>query len=352
MGIETFIEGNTTGSNSASQNLREFNNNAPSFLIDGKDPKNISESPITYTEIEDPETRQTLRVAILNEEALKKGDTPTILTLQYNIGIEHKPILYLAQEMAAESKPIIIVESHSVGESSDMTRKQAKSLRENDNPFSQLSKSMYRALEPLLGNTCEIDLAGYSQGALIALSLAEQADDFGFTVKTLFALEIPGVKDFTERKKLKKTKASIGIMKAFASDAPNLSFYEKDPHDKKQREASGVDNKKNPVKTYAKLGKDLVLKPMRRKGMFTAYPAGMSRRIVPYMLKSALESQPDMRVIFINGSKSTISSSKDLNNSIPQGMQSRVRRIILPGDTHAVGERAKRIGNLYRLTTK
>ena len=89
--------------------------------------------------------------------------------------------------------------------------------------------------------------------------------------------------------------------------------------------------------------------------MFLAYPPALSRESVPEILNSALNSQPDMHVIFVNGSNSNISPSKDVSRIVTQleeEDQNRVRRIILPGDTHPVGDRSKRIGWLFRKVMK
>jgi hypothetical protein len=205
---------------------------------------------------------------------------------------------------------------------------------------------MLRALGPLFANPNnkdkKLDFAGYSQGAITALSLAERAHYFGYEVRNVFALETPGIKDFTEKQKFKKLRGGINIMRAFASDASNLSWYQKDPHDEVQRKVSKVDSKKNVALEYVDLIWGLGIKPASRRGMFTAYPIAMARNVVPNILESLLRENPNAKITLVNGSESNISGSlKDSN----------VRTIILPGDTHSVGERAKRIGWLFRFVT-
>ena len=339
------------------RHFREFNNNAPTFSVNGEDSlvEEPQESEITYDTIEDEKTGQKYRVAILNKEALDRGDRPTILTLQFNTVVEHGPMNYFAEEISRGGRPVIILESPSVGKSSDMTSEQAHVLREDPKPFSEISESLLRALNPLLkvnsGSDKQIDVAGYSQGAITALSIAEVASSLGIKVRKAFLLEIPGVKDFAKEGKFRKIKSSVNIMGAFTSEGANLPWYQKDPNDKRQREASGVEKPENPIKTYGKLAKDLAIKPMFRKGMFTAYPSAMSRKVVPNILSSALEKQPDMKLVFVSGSDSNITPSGDIYDSIKADIDTgRIRRIVLPGDTHSVGERAKRMAYLFRRT--
>ena len=171
-------------------------------------------------------------------------------------------------------------------------------------------------------------------------------------MRKAFLLEIPGVKDFAkEGGNFKKFKSSAKIMAAFISEGANLSWYQNDPHDKKQRIVSGVEVPENSVKIYGRFVKNLAIKPIFRKGILTAYPTAMARRVVPNILNAALEKQPDMKCIFLSGSDSNITLKEDIYDSIkPYLNTGRIRRIILPGDTHSVGERAKRVGSLFRRT--
>jgi hypothetical protein len=340
------------------RHFREFNNNAPTFSVEGQERLDSKESSVTYeyNTLIDEKTGQKYRIAILNKEELDKGTVPTILTLQFNTIVEHGSMNYFAQEISQGGRPVIIIESPSIGKSSDMTKEQFFTLRKGDNPFSEISESLLRSLNPILkvnnGTNKQIDVAGYSQGAITALSITEVANSLGISVRKAFLLEIPGVKDFAkEGGNFKKFKSSAKIMAAFISEGANLSWYQNDPHDKKQRIVSGVEVPENSVKIYGRFVKNLAIKPIFRKGILTAYPTAMARRVVPNILNAALEKQPDMKCIFLSGSDSNITLKEDIYDSIkPYLNTGRIRRIILPGDTHSVGERAKRVGSLFRRT--
>ena len=64
---------------------------------------------------------------------------------------------------------------------------------------------MFRAMSSIfLDKNTPIDVAWYSQGALVALSNATVAKDFGFSIRNAFLLETPWVKDFAKKDHLEK----------------------------------------------------------------------------------------------------------------------------------------------------
>ena len=339
--LESFLEGKETPPKTTARHFREFNNNASHFLVDGQseDNKEAFLPGLKFGEVRDTETKQVFRIFILNEELLKEGKVPTILTFpynKYNIGIDDPYSQELAQIMAQWDVPIIGIESPSVGGSSDITKEQEDNLNLGGKPFEEISRSLLRALSDIIPSNKygEVDFAGYSQGGITALSNAEVADEFGFKVRRVFLLDPPGITDHTEGKGRKG--AILGLGRAVREEAADLNFY-------------GFNDKEYSsfVESLSIKNDDISLRKMQ-----ILYSAATGRVVLPEILKSVLLKQPQIKITFVNGSESKITLTDDRKNFFKEFSDNRIRRIVLPGDTHSVGVNVRRIGWLFRFTMK
>ncbi len=341
--------------------IRDFNNNQPPFHTDGEymfpyedevlspDKSREAMDNFEIVTVKDPETGQNIRLKIFNPEKLLERD-PLIWFPQYNIDINHRGNDYTEGLIAAlGQRSVIIVESLSVGESSDMTRSQKRGMLKDEIPFEKVSYSYLRVLKSFLegkGYEGNIDLGGYSQGGMSALTAAVFAHEFGFSVGNVVCIENPGGRKFG------KLGAEIGG--AFAKEASMLFYYLNDPNDAIQREVGGIPDVKpkgikkayQDVLNNAKLGADIIAKSVERRGALSAYPRAMSKEVVPLMLKKILERKDCPTITFILGTESHISARKPLYgfiNTLSEEDRKKIKLKILPGDTHSLGERARRM---------
>lgn len=194
-----------------------------------------------------------------------------------------------------------------------------------------------------------IDLCGYSQGGLSALDFAAVAGECGIKVNNVVCIDNPGGKNFGDS----KVSSFFGITRAFLEEGRDLPYYSDDPNDPVQREVSNVSKNKpeglkKVVKNTVESGKLIkgIIMDGKRMGKLTAYPYAMSKETVNKTLEKILDNPYGPTITFILGTKSLISdrnSLYELRKKLSDDQKSRMKLNILPGDSHALGERGRRM---------
>lgn len=278
--------------------------------------------------IEDPETGQRLRAQLFNwptDEKELKDKNIAVLNQQYSVSLDIDHVQYQNYELAkALDSPMVVFENPGFGESDKLTDVQIETLKEG-NGFVEVAKPMLGILKSLGVN--EVDNIGYSMGADIAAAMAANAKDYGISVNSLFVFESPGVE--------KQNLAILG--KNFFAGGKDLSFAWHNPYD--------------PVLSKTKLE---LAWPYLPYGL-VKYGRALSKGTLLRDVKRAAETQPDMKLTIGSAGSSTISPKagnfsvySDLKELYPD----RVRRIIIPGESHQVRDSALRFANITKLVLK
>lgn len=281
--------------------------------------------PIEF--IKDPESNQRLRVQLFNwpEDREDIGEqTVTIFNLPFSVPIDLEHLEYQHYCIAeAIGTPFMVIENPGYGKSDKLTTTQKSALKK-DGDFGPIAETMLGIAKSLGVKT--MNCVGYSMGADVAAAIAAHAAERGITVESLFVMESPRE---VEQKPLK-------LGKDFGSDAKNLKFAWKHPVDPVLREV-------------AKLGMGLP------KGLLT-YGRALYKGGLQTDIETALTSQPNMKLIDGRAGSSKISSREAnrgmigvLSNKFPDR---HIRRIVMPGESHAYGDSAKRYANLVRLVLR
>ncbi len=175
--------------------------------------------------------------------------------------------------------------------------------------------------------THKANFIGYSMGAETSAAMAANASSHNIEVENLFVMEGPGVQPRESRKE----KKDLG--KNFIGDTNNLRFTWANPVDPVMRE-------------IAKLGMPIP------HGLLS-YGMAMTKGTQENSLRKALETQPGMHLTVASARASKISpanTNNDLFNRLRSDYPERsIRRIIIPGESHAYGDSGERYANLSRL---
>jgi pimeloyl-ACP methyl ester carboxylesterase len=272
--------------------------------------------------VQDPSTGQKLRIQRFNwpTKDTFATDTVTILAMPFSVSLDPDHIQYqhhlIAQQIAA---PFIVFENPSYGDSDALSIRQKQALKKGD--FGEVASTMLGIVHEL--GIRNANLMGYSMGAETATAMAAQANQFGIQVKNLFVMESPRV---SEQKPLK-----LGVN--FMSDAANLKFTWQHPADPIMREVAK-------------------LKPAVPWGTFS-YGMAMTKGGLQQDLKTAMITQPNMKLTLASAASSKISpntANHDVYTILKKTFAERsIRRVIIPGESHAYGDSGSRFAHLGKL---
>jgi pimeloyl-ACP methyl ester carboxylesterase len=273
-----------------------------------------------YEIIEDSRTGQKIRVQKFNwpeDGEIKDDQTVTIFNMPFSVPIDLDHVVYQHYLLAqALGSPLMIIENPGYGKSDKLSASQKAALREGS--FSPVAKSMLSVIKTTGAKS--INCVGYSMGSEITASIASQASEHGIVVNNLFVLESPRVEE----------QNPVKLAANFAAEANNVKFAWKHPVDPVLREISEL-----------KLGLP--------KGLFT-YGLALFKGGLKSDIETALSTQPDMKVIVASGGSSKVSPS-EANARIVKELQTKfpdrsIRRIIMPGESHAFGDTGKRFAHI------
>ena len=281
----------------------------------------------TFELMEDPVTKQHLRVQRFNWPKDNVGiedQEVTIYNVPFSVPIDLDHLVYQHYLLAeAVGTPFIVVENPGYGDSDKLTSAQKSALKKGD--FGPVAESMLG----IIGSTGakKINCVGYSMGSDITASIAAHAAEHDIEVENLFVMESPRVEE--------QNPVKLGMN--FSSDTKNIKFTWQNPVAPVLREV-------------AKLEIGLP------KGLLT-YGRALYKGWLQVDLETGLASQPNMKLIVAYAGSSKISSSKantdllrDLHTKFPTPRS--IRRIIVPGESHAYGDSGSRYAQLAKLVLR
>lgn len=275
--------------------------------------------------ITDPETGQSFEVLHLNREA---EDDPLIMTLAWSINTQHEGTNYEAEQTAIQTgRPMWVINNPNTSALGDKLSKEQREDLKHGNGFEALANPLLSALKAQGINRASLE--GTSMGARIAASLAANASRHGIEIDSLILIDPPGMTD----------RSLTRLTKDFVGENPNLMRYNELSHDPRYTENDTI---MDTIKFFASLA---------RQGFdtnFLSYTRAMAKGNLADDMMMALGSQERLRITLIYGTESRISSPEAIMNlyrqQLSQVMRQRIRLELLPGETHALGQRqAKKI---------
>ncbi len=272
---------------------------------------------------EDPNTGQKIRIQKFNwpEDGQVAEQAVTFMNMPFSVPADPNHIQYEHYLVAKElESPFVVFENPAYGGSDKLTQAQKDALKD-DGDFGPIAEYMLGIAGSL--GVKKVNFIGYSMGAETAAAMAAHASKHGIEVENLFVMEAPRI----------TTHKPVKLARDFMSDASNLKFTWKHPIDPVLRE----------------VGK---LKPSLPKGTLS-YGKAMTKGGLDADLRTALDSQPNMRLTIASAGASKISPS-EANNTVFTGLGSAypdrsIRRIIIPGEGHAYGDSGQRFAQLGKL---
>jgi pimeloyl-ACP methyl ester carboxylesterase len=273
--------------------------------------------------MEDPKTGQKLRIQRFNWPA--DGDvsklTVTALAKGFYASIEPDHIQYQHYSIAKQvGGPLIVFENPGYGESDPLTPAQKQALgKEGD--FGPVAEAML-GIAGTLGIS-RINAVGYSMGAAVAEAIAAHAADHGIAVENLLDMENP----------LVMAAKSIMLAYKLKMDTQNLKFAWAAPLDPVMQEVAKLKYAVSPA--------------------MLNYGQAVGRGGSEAVLKKALDTQPDMRLVLVSAGLSTISppaANREVYKDLKQAYPVRnIRRLVMPGESHAYNNVADRFARLVGL---
>jgi len=303
--------------------------------IENADRATIEREATTIFEMTDPATGQKYDGLFFNQD---KRDRQRVLVMlpPFANDLHQQPANYRMAAVASElGVPMLALNHPGVGESEKLTKELRTSLKNTQEGYGDIARSILRALKEQ--GITEIDLAGVSMGAFEAVELARVAaeDDIDIEVRSLVAVELPGVSDM-----------SLGELGSnFAKEGSYLDLYQSAPYDPDLRKAGKQDQ--SGLRRTAGLIKWLpeVVKSRR-------YANAMAKDIMADHLSDALRANPDLNVSLVNGTLSTISPHErnvEIVNQLKAEGHPNVRLTTYPGEPHAVDENPHRLAYDLRI---
>ncbi|MEI9913606.1 MAG: hypothetical protein WDN66_01155 [Candidatus Saccharibacteria bacterium] len=272
--------------------------------------------------MQDPRTGQNLRVQRFNwpDDGDVAEQTVTIVNRGFYVSIDPDHIQYQHYSIAEElDSPLIVFENPEYGESDGLTHEQKKALKDNGD-FGPVAEPMLGIAKAL--GIKKVNLVGYSMAAAIADAIAAHAIDYDIEVEALLDMEDPMVVE----------EGGLKLAHDFSSDGRNLKFAWKNPMDPVLQET-------------AKLEYSIP------KGILS-YGRALKKGGEKTVLAEALDSQPKMRLILASAGASKISPAapnRQLYDELHTEYAHRtIRRIIMPGESHAYSNSAQRFADLVK----
>ncbi|HEY5267880.1 MAG TPA: alpha/beta fold hydrolase [Candidatus Saccharimonadales bacterium] len=285
--------------------------------------------------IEDPLSNQKLRTQRFNwppDGEDITGEVVTVFNLPFSVPIDLKHLMYQHHLLAeALETPLLIIENPGYGESDQLTRNQKKSLK-NSGDYGPIAESMLGIIAVL--GVKKINCMGYSMGSDVAAAIASHASEKDIEVVSLFIMESArGEKQ-----------NPLKLLGNFASDKDNLNFTWQHPIDPVMREVTKPEGES--PKGLKKLNVNMP------KGLLT-YGRSLYKGGLQNDLQNAFNTQPNMKLTLGSADSSKISTTtanRKLYRLLKSEYRERsIRRIIIPGESHAYGDSGKRYANLGRL---
>lgn len=273
--------------------------------------------------IENPDTGQKFEVLYLNRNA--EGD-PIIMAQAWSVDSHHKGTLREAEQVALQTgRPMYVVNNPNTSKSDKLTKQQHVELEDGPG-FKAVSVPILGALKAQ--GIDRADFEGTSMGARLAASMTANAKEIGIEVNSLIIVDSPGMKDRTRRE----------LLGDFAKEAPNMQRYNEIINSHKIALGNEIEQEETIIdmlKYYASLAKHGF------RTNFIGYTDAMRRPDLPQDIAKALETQPNLKLTLIFGTKSNISNPEKViemyQTLFDDETKKRIRLRILPGDTHALG---------------
>jgi|GEM_PF-5281071 len=303
--------------------------------IENADRATIEREATTVFEMADPETGQKYDGLFFNRD---RRDQHRVLVMlpPFANDPHQQPANYRMAAVARElGVPMLALNHPGVGESEKLTKELRTSLKNTQEGYGDIARSMLRALKEQ--GITEIDLAGVSMGAFEAVELARVAAEDGIhiQVKSLVAVELPGVTSMSLAK----------LGSNFAKEGSYLDLYQTAPYDPGLRKAGGHDQ--SSLRRTAGFVKWLPQVARSRR-----YANALAKDIMADHLSDALRANPDLNVNLVNGAQSTISPHErnvEIVNQLKAEGHPNVRLTTYPGEPHAVDENPHRLAYDLRL---
>lgn len=298
--------------------------------------------------IVDPETGQNFNVTRMNWDNFGP-DKPVTVYLNFlgNENDERESRLRL--EAIALQNPdmaFVAIDHPGHGGTDKLTRAQ-KSTKKTDSYYAIADGMLRVAHEMGINEDNKLNLSGESLGAFGALALAVRAREHGYDVGKLLLYELPGVQDTS----------TVRLMLNQQGEFGKLDIAHGLPHDPELQRATFLDL---PPKEKGKEDRKVQMRVVKNMHPIR-YARMMSQDTAYDRLSLALSTQPDMEVVFINGSESTISplpkvneladrlrSDLDPNGTYPEARR-RVGQNIYSGEGHFAIANPDRLGSNMRL---
>ncbi len=275
---------------------------------------------------EDSKTGQKLRVQRFNwpEDGEVGYQTVTLMTRGFYISIDPPHIQYQHYQVAKDlGSPLIVFENPDYGESDDLTDIQKEALKSHGD-FGPIAEPMLAIAKAMGVKTA--DVVGYSMGSAIAEELAAHAEDYGIDVSHLFSMENP--------KDTAQNLLRLGIK--LTNDRHSLKFK--------------WDHSPDPVIHH--IAKFQYAIP---KGV-VSYSQALAMGGRQEVLERALNSQPNMQLIMGHAGSSRVEigkAEKQVYENLVSAYPDRsIRRIVMPGESHAYNNDGERFAHLTRMILK
>jgi pimeloyl-ACP methyl ester carboxylesterase len=281
--------------------------------------------------IADPQTGQQLNTILANREVLagNPDQAVTVWSSLYMNTINNDDenayrILELARQMPNRS--VLAFDYPNMGGSDRLTPEQ-KSTKKKDSYF-EVADAQLRIMKEL--GITKINLVGSSMGGFASLALAVRAAKHGVQVENLIVIDSPGGKHMP---------APLLTFRDLR-EAGNLDRYHSSPADP----AMEVSRKKISV------GK--ALSDWLTKDPWFVYLRSMTKATIFDRAVTALTDQPDMNLVFVNGSESQVSPVRTITDIVKrlqdQVGKERVSQILFSGEGHLTNVQPKRLASLVK----
>lgn len=297
----------------------------------------------------DPETGRYLNVTRMNWDKFGP-DTPVTFYLNF-LGNENdvRESRLRLEAIALQNPDMAFVAIDHPGHGgSDKLKGDQKSANPKDS-YLAVADSMLRVAGTLgIDETNQLNLAGESLGAFGALALAHQAKEHGYKVGKLILFELPGVEDMGTVKIMQNQMGEFGL----------LDLAHGIHHDEELQHATFLDL---PSKEKAKQDRSVQIHSVTHHHPIR-YARMMGKNTAHDRLQMAMHTQPDMDVVLINGSDSTISPLSAVNplvdrlrdeldpeNTHPE-QRKRIQQVIIPGEGHFAAANPDRLGSMMRVS--
>lgn len=275
----------------------------------------------------DPKTGQRLGTVFLNQEALTHDPNAPVTVysgLYMNvIGADDESrlrILEMGKRMP--DRGLVAFDYPGMGDSDNMTDAQKDTSRASG--FHEIADAELRVLREM--GVTRINTVGISMGGYASITLAERAHEFDIAVDNTIVIGTPGI---THTPAL-----LLGTREAM--EMRSLDLYHSVPADPEMWRALH-----EPVPSEQQ--------GMWEKDEWLRYARMMTKGAVPERTKRALETQPEMRVLFVTGANdrvSTVRGTNDLVVGLTSTYGDRVSQIIKPGENHLSSVHPKQLAPL------